>query len=362
MKTKTFEPNGSEPKPCVYGQKTYDTDIGKSFNWYNQERERKDARDFIKAYVKANYSKDLLSYFNTLPDSRVNMTYGWAARILTLGGSLSPKHLGAFQTYMKELLTPAAGVVIEDIEEEAVSKKGVRENTEGKAREYIGELEGRLDDYLSSGKEFDLGIDLKSKTVPMPYCSYIKSWLDLTLSQYIFVYETDDPDYKEGYSNIGKRKLTGMISLLGQWVEDLNKYAQFKKANRKPRIKKVKPPSVQAAKVKYKKEDTELGVKSIHPSEIVGAEQVWIYNTKYKRLAAYRCDSSQGIQIKGTTLQNYDPDMSDHKSLRKPKEVLKSVLSAGKIQLRRIFEDLTTKDMPLNGRINEECIIVRVIK
>ena len=140
MKTKTFEPNGQEPKPCVYGSKTYESDIGRSYNWYNQERERKDARDYLKAYIKANYSKNILGYFNTLPDYRINMTYGWVARLLTLGGSLSPKHDTLFKEFMTELLTPSDGVVIEDIEETSIPKKSVRENTEGKAREYIGEL------------------------------------------------------------------------------------------------------------------------------------------------------------------------------------------------------------------------------
>jgi hypothetical protein len=79
-------------------------------------------------------------------------------------------------------------------------------------------------------------------------------------------------------------------------------------------------------------------------------------------LAAYRTESATGLQVKGTTLQNYDPDMCEQKALRKPEEVLKKVLAAGKVQLRRILPELTTKETPVNGRINEECIILRVIK
>ena len=132
--------------------------------------------------------------------------------------------------------------------------------------------------------------------------------------------------------------------------------------NRKPRVTKAKPPAVQVAKLKFKKEDTELGVKSINPSEMVGASQVWIYNCKYKRLAAYRSDSAQGIQVKGSALQNYDPDMSECRSIRRPEAFLKVVLDASKVKLRKLLSDLTTKGFDLSGRINEDCIIVRVVK
>ena len=150
--------------------------------------------------------------------------------------------------------------------------------------------------------------------------------------------------------------------MLNSFVTDVERYTEFKKANRKPRATKVKPAGVQVAKIKYKIEDTDLGLKSVRPSEIVGASQVWVYNCKYKRLAVYRTDSSLGIQVKGTTLQNYDPETSEQKSIRRPEAFLKIVPNASKVQLRKILTELTTTGYDLTGRINEECIILRVLK
>ncbi len=95
---------------------------------------------------------------------------------------------------------------------------------------------------------------------------------------------------------------------------------------------------------------------------MVGASQVWVYNSKYKKLAVYRTDSALGIQVKGTTLQNYDPELCEQKVVRRPEAFLPIVLQATKIQLRKIMENLTTKGSDVNGRINEECIILRAIK
>ena len=229
---------------------------------------------------------------------------------------------------------------------------------EEKVREYLGLLEGELDEL----NDFSLLQDLQIKNIPVPYLPYINTFIMRKAGEFIDVYESDRPDVKEGYSNFNKRRLSSILKLLNQWKEDLSKYEQFKKANRKPRAKKTKSPIEQISKLKYLKESPELGIKSVVPTEVIGASQIWIYNVKNKRLSVYRTESSQGIQVKGTSLQNYDPDMCEQKALRKPKEVLVKVIDSGKVQLRKILSELNAKDIPVTGRINEECLLIRAVK
>jgi hypothetical protein len=231
-----------------------------------------------------------------------------------------------------------------------------------KIAEVIGDLEGAIDTFIEEDKEFDLYNYLQANSIPKPYCKDIEEWARKRGIEFTEVYKTTDDEIKEGYSNISRRKQANLVKMFGAFIVDLERYTQFKKANRKPRAVRIKPPGVQVAKLKYKKEDTELGIKSVLPSEIVGASQVWVYNVKYKRLAAYRSDSVQGIQVKGSTLQNYDPDMSECRSIRRPEVFLKVILDASKVKLRKLLSDLTTKGYDVTGRINDECIIVRVIK
>ena len=174
--------------------------------------------------------------------------------------------------------------------------------------------------------------------------------------------EAKDKDLVEGYSNIKKKHQKDYAKFLAGMIEGLNRYAAFKQANRKPRAKKVKPPSVQVARLQFLKEFQALSLTSISPVDLIGAQQAWIYNTKNKKLSVYRTDSSQGIQCKGTRLQNYDPEMSETKTLRKPAEQTQSVLAAGKVQLRKFMEALTTKSQTPNGVVNSDCILLRVIK
>ena len=112
--------------------------------------------------------------------------------------------------------------------------------------------------------------------------------------------------------------------------------------------------------MKYMKEQGLL--KSIPPEKVIGANQLWVYNTKTKVLAVYHSDNAKGFTVKGSTLQNFDEKLSIGKRLRKPEKTLPTVLESGKIKLRKIMEELTTMQLNLTGRINDDTILLRVEK
>ena len=339
----------------------YVTQLSHAFSFYNMEKDKKDARAYMKTYLKeVDKSGKSLTKFEEVPDPLFVSTYGWLARIKTNGFNLRKDHEADFSNYVTKLLSakyPSKKVVVEE-----APKPSIQEYMQEKIKECIGELEGAIDNYVKEGTSLELYNHLKLHNIPKPYCSSIKEWASKRGVEFNEAYSATDGDLKEGYSNLGKRKLSGLVKLMNSFIEDLDKYSEFKNANRKPRVRKAKPASVQVAKLKYKKEDTDLNIKSVNPAEIVGASQVWLYNVKYKRIAVYRSDSTSGIQVKGTMLQNYEPEQSEQKSCRNPKDVIARVMSASKIQLRKIISDLTSKDFAMNGRLNEECIILRVIK
>ena len=346
----------NEPHGITAELANYKSALSRAFNFYNQDRDKKDARLYLKQYAKVK-SLDTSS-IDSVPDNQISTTYGWTARLILNGNILIPKHVEQLETYIKSLKSDVVVKVVED----KPSRPSVRDYMQDKIAEVIGELEGQVDAFIKEDKEFDLYNYLQANSIPKPYCKDIDAWARKRGTEFTDVYKTMDKDTKDSYSNISRRQLANLVKIFGSFIVDLEKYTQFKKANRKPRVTKAKPPAVQVAKLKFKKEDTELGIKSVNPSEMVGASQVWIYNVKYKRLAAYRSDSAQGIQVKGSTLQNYDPDMSECRSIRRPEAFLKVLLDASKVKLRKLLSDLTTKGYDVTGRINDECIIVRVIK
>ena len=87
-----------------------------------------------------------------------------------------------------------------------------------------------------------------------------------------------------------------------------------------------------------------------------------MFNTKYRTLQRYDALGPAGLSIKGTTLKGYDKDLSVGKKLRKPEQVLPRVLDGGKLILRKVIDEINSKESNPNGRINGDTILLRVIK
>lgn len=123
---------------------------------------------------------------------------------------------------------------------------------------------------------------------------------------------------------------------------------------RKPR--KVDPVKM-AAKVKFKKEDPALQLKSIKPSDVVGKKKVYLFDTKYRRLTKLISSADAGFVFSGTSFGAVDPEKSKSKTVRKPEEVVKG--KSGVRELDRAFNLITGKEFDVTSqRMNENIVIV----
>jgi hypothetical protein len=143
-------------------------------------------------------------------------------------------------------------------------------------------------------------------------------------------------------------------------VTDAEKLASNKSAARKPRKKKPVSFDKKVKNLKFKKDDVDNKLVSIDPVKIVGAEKLWFYNVKTRKLGVYVAADAAGLDVKGSAIQNYKYNESICKTLRKPKDVLSKVLDGGKIVLRKVMSQINSKESELNGRINKDTILLRV--
>lgn len=345
----------SEPVAAeiIFGDDEYQLKLLQAFNWFNLEKDRKDARKYIEDYCKKHNIP-----IRSLTDSEVNLTMGWVCRVMLKGAQLSTDHQRALNRYLNTLTPlPQVQKIV------TAPKVNIQEATQNRIAAYIGELEGVIDDLVKDPKTpFSLLDDMKKNEMPQASSDEIREWVKSKLREPIEVLEGKDKDLIEGYSNFKKKDLVAFAKRLASFLEEAEKYSAFKKANRKPRAKKVKSPTLQVKDLKYKSQDDQLKITSVSPTEIVGAMQVWVFNTKTRKLAVYRTESSSGIQVKGTTLQNYEPEQSVQKTVRKPEIVLQDLLKAGKVQLRKFMDGIKAVDSQPNGRLNADTLIVRAIK
>jgi hypothetical protein len=77
-------------------------------------------------------------------------------------------------------------------------------------------------------------------------------------------------------------------------------------------------------------------------------------------LGRYVAAEYQELSVKGTSIIGFDENKSICKTIRKPEEKLKEFKAAGKVQLRKFLDDINATDTKMNGRINEETVLLKV--
>ena len=77
-------------------------------------------------------------------------------------------------------------------------------------------------------------------------------------------------------------------------------------------------------------------------------------------MGKYVASEFNTLNVKGTTITNFDEFKSIQKTIRKPEEKLKEFKAAGKIALRKFMDEINATDTKMNGRINEDTMLLKV--
>jgi len=353
--------SGGEPKARDYSRAEDRGQLMRTLNWYSYEKDRKDALAYVRAWLKKHDAKKV-AVWDKIDSNQFVTTYGWIARMLMQGSTFDERTLQRFQDHIADLMRGTSTTVVEEVVAEAATpRRSIQEAMLERQAEFIGEIEGELDNFITNNYQssFDLYKYCQANNVAKQYMTALTEVMQRKLDELAEI--GSDEQVTEAYRHLGKRQ----VKKLADWITEIQTqagtYANFKKANRKPRAKKQKPAGEQVAKMKYLKKFEELGLESVTAASIIGAQQIWVYNVKNKKLGVYHATGASGFTVKGTSLQGYDPEQSVQRTLRKPAEVIPAMMKAGKIALRRILSDLSTTETPLNGRFNDDVMILRVL-
>jgi len=192
--------------------------------------------------------------------------------------------------------------------------------------------------------------------------SIVEEWIAPRLSELVSARDNECEQYAEAYSHLNKKEINRRISVFEQMLMDLDKIRSAARATRKPRKRKSKSADKQIKDLRYLKEDNTHKVVSISPTQIPGSIRLYTFNVKTRVLTEYVTLVKSGFEIKGTTIQNHDPESSRSTKLRKPDEFLATVLSKTPRQIDKEWSKLTTKTSSgVSGRINEDTVLLRAL-
>ena len=345
---------------------------GKAAQWYNYFYKLKDYVPYVIQYAEEVHSLDKsdIKALKACEDWRIVNGLGAVARLHFRGWD----HEQAIHDQMREKLDIAIkhGKTIKEEKQEqqanAAPVISIAERTKAKLRDtvYVEWDEAVVDGWADGDfkVEFDVfntfkkhglkgnAINPFKELIELDY-HLIKDALDKTCEQAV-----------EAHAHISTANKKRMIKQYETIFADLEKLRSSFKATRTVTTKTTKRKSTdaQVKKLKYKAEDSEFKVTSINPVTIPGKETLYVFNTKSRTLYQYVTTATAGFEISGTSIKNFAPNLSKCTKLRKPDDVLPLILTKTPKQIEsQVWKTITTKVKECNGRLNADCVLLRVV-
>jgi hypothetical protein len=371
-----------DTSPVWEGCETWDADtyhrfFKRAMDWYRLESEIKTYKPAVAKWMETvGCTKADITAFKKVKDSRINTTMGAVASCLNRGMMPQRADFNQGRDTAAWLRAEIVKVIAEgknDIDPDTVVEvkptviqPSIQERVKETAMKMTEEIEDAIEGYQTDPENFDpkafkmLNL-LKGKEVKAAHARIIKGFYSKDLAELEELASGQgDEQLKEGYSHRSKKQIRNLIAFYQEIMSACDMLTQEAKVNRKPRKTKVVPKDKIVAKLKYMKSNEPLKLVSINPTDIIGSKELWIFNTKTRKLGKYVASDFNDLGVKGTTITGFDEFKSVCKTLRKPEEKLKEFKAAGKVQLRKFLEDINATDTKMNGRINEEIILLKV--
>ena len=368
--------------PVWDGCETMDTDkflrhFHSAMSYYRLEFSGKDLKPaVIKWMTGVGCTKEDIAAFKKTKDNRCNVTMGAIASCLLRGMPAVREDFNKGRDTAAWLRNEIVDVISQgknDIDEEAVVEvkstvvqPSIQERVKEAAMRMTEEIEDAIEGFQTDPEAFDpkafkmLNL-LKGKEVKAAHARIIKDFYSSDLAELEELASgKGDEQLKEGYSHRSKKQIRNLITFYQEIMSACDMLAQEAKVNRKPRKTKTVPKEKLVAKLKYMKSNEPLKLVSVSPTDIIGSGELWVFNCKTRKLGRYVAAEFQTLGVKGTTITGFDEFKSVQKTLRKPEEKLKEFKAAGKVQLRKFLDEINATDTKMNGRLNEETILLKV--
>jgi hypothetical protein len=348
--------------------------LAKSLHWYNRFYGRKDAKDLMIQYLVHTGKTTEAKIMAKVGDDEFSIpTMAWVARMTMRGLVLTEVEQGQLDTEIARLLAPIVKVTSligggkKKTKVEVSARPNIQEVMRERAREAGGELEGVMDDFNLAGSKANtpadaVGFLTKYNVMPQHTSIIVDAW-KRKLAEYEEVLAGKDPQLVQAYGHLTKTQVKNTIKFIEAMLASIGSYVSNKKATKAPRKRKAVPPEKVVAKLKFLKEfkdaETKLNLVSIHPKQLLGASEAWVYDTAKRKLHHYVADDlAKTFSIKGNTLLGFDTLKSEVKGLRKPVEQIKEIMGS-KPAARKYFKDIKSVSSSPKGRFNAGMVILK---
>jgi hypothetical protein len=355
----------------------------KAFNscdyFVHSEISTKDGVSAYRKWVKeaSGWAPEEIKVILKNPDWRFSSSAKYAWLWQKLG--YMPERLAGFYDKKKDEFYRLGKEVVEEQQEkkkEAPPKISIQERMLLQITDLCGDWDDLLDQFIEKEKfdlkKFDPEKDLKvygSGLIKPAHAKMIKDQYEMITEEAKENLAGTCDQLKEAYSFMDKKMKKDYLAFFEKINAACDAIILTGKANRKQRKPRARSKDSIIKKLKFQLNDGALGIASISPTDVVYANELWVYNTKTRKVGVYHAQSKDprglgrpgaGLMIKGTTIQDFDPDLSLQKTLRKPAEQINNWTGKAKTKFAKAFDEVKTTPTKLTGRINDSTILLQV--
>lgn len=328
----------------------------------------KDGNKWAIEWVKKNYDKKSLAAFKVAEPWKTSMTVCSMCKMMLNGAEFDEKRMTWLRKSIQETIDYGKKKIAAKSEEvTTVSyRKSPAEIVKERTSDFIAEIEQIIDDWHKGVwldiENYSVYNELQKIEAAYNTAKFVVDYYTPQMEEIQELVTKKTDDLVEAYGHIKIRKRKELLKLLTIIISDAEKYMSAKKVVRKPRKKKVVSTTQSVSKVTYLKDSAEYKIVSVDPTEIVGASVVWLFNVKYRTITKLVSSSSSGLTVKGTTIYDFDSDLSTKKKLRKPEDFISVTTKTTKTKINKEYDTIKTKPSAANGRVNSDTIIYKVYK
>lgn len=337
--------------------------LARSFTWYTRFFSKKDAKEILIQYLDWLGNDKHAVAMRNVHESEFMVTLCWLARMNMRGLELTSHESTILINEVTRLLETLAKPTI--IKKEETHKPNIQDIMRERTHEVCGEIEGAFDDYLLSRTKNQINIDVigiltEKNILPQHVSILIETW-QKRLDEFQIVYNQKDKELVLGYSHLNKTQIKNLVKFCESIISSLNGYISIKKTQLPARKKKVLTAEQQVRQLKFQLKDEQLGLRSVDPSKLIDATEIWLYDVSKRKLTYLVADEhAQSMSVKGTTIVGFDNVNSGTKTLRKPNDQIKELMKCSKPASRKFFKDIKTLQTIPHGRMNDTTIILKV--
>jgi|TARA_A100001011_G_scaffold35127_1_gene33478 hypothetical protein len=337
-------------------------------------------KDGVAAYRKwvkeaSGWAPEEIKIILKNPDWRFSSSakYAWLWKKL----GYMPERLAKFYDKKKDEYHELGLTVVEEQQEkkkEKAPKISIQERMLMQVTDLCGDWDDLLDKYVDEGfnlKEFDPEKDMKifgGGVIKPAHAKIVKGQYEMITEEAKENLAGTCEQLKEAYSFMDKKMKKDYVAFFEKINAACDAIILTGKANRKQRKPRARSKESIIKKMKFQVNDGTLGIASISPTDVVYANELWVYNTKTRKVGVYHATSKDprglgrpgaGLMVKGTTIQDFDDESSLQKTLRKPAEQINNWTGNAKTRFAKAFEEIKTTPTKLNGRLNDTTIILK---